>query len=186
MNQIRMLLLAVVACALVYGAGSTVEASHPGAVAPVAASGAAWEGGVSNIDELVKRFLSAVERKDRDELERLRIGERDYLGIILPGTVEPGQPLQRVDRERAGPFWWEYLSERSALHRDGILDAFGGHHFEIVERQFTKGVKQYANHAAHRRLRLVLRDENGEQRELQTGSIAEVDGRFKFISYVRD
>ncbi|MFM7140488.1 MAG: hypothetical protein ACKO2K_01020 [Alphaproteobacteria bacterium] len=138
------------------------------------------------MDDLVTAFLAALRRGDAGGLEKLRIGREEYLDVVLPGTVEPGEPLQRVDREKAGPFWWDYLSERSDLHRDDLVRLFGGRNLALVGMRFAKGVKPYANHVAHRRLVLELRDADGEIRDLQTGSVAEVDGRFKFISFVRD
>lgn len=138
------------------------------------------------MDSLVGEFLAALRRGDREALERLRIGRDEYLDVILPGSVAPGAPLQRVDREKAGPFWWEYLTERSNLHRDELVRILGGRELVFVKSRFAKGSRIYANHVAHRRLVLELRDENGEERHLQTGSVVEVGGRFKFVSFIRD
>lgn len=192
MKTIRVLLLLAVAAALSFGAGRGVEAAHTdvtpaGAPHPqVAMSHAALAGGAASVDDLVASFLAALRRGDPAGVEALRIGRDDYLDVILPGSVEPGEPLQPVDRAKAGPYWWEYLSERSDLHRDELVRDFGGRDLQLVGFRFAKGTRQFANHVAHRRLVIELRGADGETRDLQTGSIAEVDGRFKFISFIRD
>lgn len=50
---------------------------------------------------------------------------------------------------------------------------------------FAKGVTDYATYRAYRQLRLAVTSD-GSPAELATGSIAEVQGRYKFISYIRD
>lgn len=182
MTWIRFALLAIVVFAIGHGASRGVASGHgtPPSVR------AAFTDGAGSIDDLVEAFVAALRLGDARAIERLRIGRDEYLDVILPGSVEPGEPLQPIDRERAGPYWWEHLSERSDLHRDDLVRIFGGRELELVDKRFAKGTKRFANHVAHRRLLLELRQADGETRHLQTGSVAEVNGRFKFISFVRD
>jgi hypothetical protein len=78
------------------------------------------------------------------------------------------------------------MKGKSFYHREGLLRDLGGRTLEAKDVQFEKGVKHYAGYTAYKRLNAAVIDEKGERLELQTGSIAEVDGRFKFISYIRD
>lgn len=191
-KTMRFLWLLAVAAALSSGVGRGVEAAHTRAEAPGESPArgtpprVALAGGAATVDQLVADFLAALRRGDSSAIEALRIDRDDYLDVILPGSVERGEPLQRVDRDKAGPYWWQHLSERSDLHRDALVRDFGGRDLQLVRTRFAKGTKQFANHVAYRRLVIELRDADGETRDLQTGSIAEVDGRFKFISFIRD
>ena len=118
-------------------------------------------------------------------MERLRVSESEYRGLIVPGSVEPGAPAQRLGEE-ASRYFWEDLNAKSVYTRNDLLRRFSGHSLERVGFRFDKGERRFANHVAHRRLVLELRDADGEVHDLRTGSIAEVDGRFKFISFIRD
>jgi hypothetical protein len=51
---------------------------------------------------------------------------------------------------------------------------------------YEDGTKTYASYTARKRLRLSLLDADGSEVQLATGSIAEIDGQYKFISFIRD
>ena len=55
----------------------------------------------------------------------------------------------------------------------------------LVETKHT-GTHDYAGFKSYRRLRLQMKDEEGRELEIATGSVGEIDGRFKFISFLRD
>lgn len=142
-------------------------------------------GGAATMEELVDRFLAALRAKDRGALEELRITEAEYRQVIIPGNVEKGEPLQ-VLKEDASDYFWGLLNTKSVYHREDILRKHGGKNYVLKEIFFEKGTKEFAWFTAHRRLALTLVDESGEEVDLNTGSIAEVDGRFKFVSFIRD
>jgi hypothetical protein len=142
-------------------------------------------GGAATMAELLDRFLAAVRAKDRGALEELRVTEEEYRKVIVPGNVEKGAPPQ-VLKEDASEYFWSLLNTRSVHHRENILRRHGGKSYALKEAFFEKGTREYAWFTAHRRLALTLVDESGEEIELNTGSIAEVDGRFKFVSFIRD
>src|SRR5512144_729635 len=58
----------------------------PGAVRPIGI-----DGGAPSLDELLSEFLDAVERRDTEAMNRLRLTKDEYQRIIIPGTVPPGQ-----------------------------------------------------------------------------------------------
>jgi hypothetical protein len=142
-------------------------------------------GGASSLDELVARFLEALGRRDRDALEGLRVTEAEYRSIIVPGSVAPGAPPQVLSEAGLEYFWGE-MSQKSAAHREAILEHFGGRPFTPVRHSFEKGIREFAGYKAYGRLRVVLRDPQGAESELRTGSIVERDGRFKFATFIRD
>lgn len=157
--------------------GVPVAEAEPGSVE--------MAGGAASTEELVEAMLDALRRKDRDALRRLRVTEAEYRAIILPGRVEPGQPPRALT-----PQWqdyaWANLESRSHYHELRLLEEFGGHALRVKSLDFVDGTKAYAGYTAYRQLRLVVRDQHGEERELRTGSVVERGGRYKFMSFIRD
>jgi hypothetical protein len=137
------------------------------------------------VDELLDRFLSALAARDPLALERLRVSEREYLKIIFRGNVEPGARPQHMPADKAR-FFWAMMNTKSAYSAQYLLNEFGGQRYRVKQVAYAKGTKKYAGFTAYEQLRLTLEDEGGQERELRTGSIAEVDGSFKFVSFVRD
>jgi hypothetical protein len=142
-------------------------------------------GGAASMDELISRFLEAVRAKDRGALEKLRFTEEEYREVLIPGFVPEGQPPKVVGAD-ASKYFYDHMNTRSFYHLAHILRVHGGKQYRLERYAFDKGSERYAWFTAHRRLKLLLVDEAGNEIGLQTGSIAEVDGHFKFASYVRD
>lgn len=155
-----------------------------GSVAPASVAGT-FEGGARSQRELIDDFLKALESKDEHALRSLRVTEAEYRDIIIPGNVDPGQP-PRVMAANWTDYAWANLNDRSSVHEQRLLFEDGGHPLTLESVQFEGGEKRYAGYTAYRQLRLKVRDPSGTERELRTGSIAEVAGKFKFISFIRD
>jgi hypothetical protein len=83
-------------------------------------------------------------------------------------------------------YYWGVLDTRSYYSESRLLSEYGGRHYEVRAFGFERGVKEHATYTGHRQLRLTLEAEDGTEVLVRTGSIAEIDGRFKFLSYVRD
>jgi hypothetical protein len=136
-------------------------------------------------DALIERFLEALRQKDRAMLHGLRVTEAEYVNLIMAGSVEPGQPLRQWP-EKANRYFWSGFDEKSRYYELYLLGEYGGHAYRIKSMEFDKGTKTYATYEAYRQLRLVLEDETGKEAYLATGSIADVGGQWKFISFIRD
>jgi len=136
-----------------------------------------------SIDDLVNRFLSAVEANDDHAVEALRVTEAEYRDIILPGSVEPGQPAQRY-RDQESEYFWGVLNGKSLYSRAIMMHAYGGKNFKLQKFDFRKGVRNWAGYKAYEKLELTLKAEDGQVIQLPTGSIAEVGGQFKFVSFI--
>jgi hypothetical protein len=138
-----------------------------------------------SIDDLLVRLLAALERRDREALHQLRVTEDEYRRVILRGGVAPGEkPIERSQKE--SDFAWGLLDTRSRYHELDLLSRFGGGRFTIRSVIYRDGVKEYALYKAYGQLQLELADASGESRTLATGSIAEVNGAFKFVSFIDD
>jgi hypothetical protein len=158
----------------------------PGA-APVSGGGSTLtlEGGASSKEALIERFLQALREKDRVALRALRLSEAEYREIVLPGHVAVGEPLREYT-EDTSKFAWDTLNGKSAYWEIALLNQFGGRTFEITSVDYEEGVDAFATYTAYRQLRLTLQEAAGPRVELRTGSIAEIGGQFKFVSYIRD
>jgi hypothetical protein len=172
--------------------GFTVSASHGAASLPSPseppterATPAGLTGGAASLEELLDRFITQLRARSREGLEALRVSEDEYRSILVPGSVDPGQPPQVMNEDGLAYFWTE-MSQKSAAHRDAILRRFGGRPLARVRYGFEKGVREFAGYRAYEKLVVVLRDEQGGEIEIHTGSIVERDGRFKFASFIRD
>ena len=142
-------------------------------------------GGTSSVDELLGRFVAALEANDGAALEALRVSEDEYRKIIMPGSVKPGQPPQKLS-PAADEYFWQSLNLKSLYGGRALLAGYSGRKYRIRNVTWLKGIDDYAWYRCYDRLELTMLDESGEEHMLNTGSVAEVDGRFKFISFIRD
>jgi len=144
----------------------------------------ALQGGASSKEELAERLLKALERRDLDALRRLRVTESEYKDVIMAGTVSAGESL-RAFRPDVADYAWKTLNTKSLYYERYLLHELGGKHYELQDMAFAKGVAEYATYRAYRQLRLAVTSD-GSPAEVATGSIAEVQGQYKFISFIRD
>ena len=137
-------------------------------------------------DALIRRFVEALDKQDAATLRHLRVTESEYRTIILPGSVPPGAP-RRHYRDDVSEYFWGTMNGKSAGYEKNLLDTVGGHGPSKVKTiSYAKGEQQYADYKAYKQLRLVVEDAAGREVDIRTGSIAEIDGQYKFISFIRD
>lgn len=138
-----------------------------------------------SIDELIDRFLRALAAEDGEALHRLRATEKEYTEYFLPGNVEPGEPFRQWPAE-VNRFYWGLLEDKSRAFEGWLMRTFGGRRFKVKSVSYEKGTKEWAGFKAYRQLRLRLEEESGATDSLGTGTIAEVGGQYKFISFISD
>ena len=136
--------------------------------------------GAPSIDVLLQRVLDALAANDVQALHRLRVTEQEYRSFVLPGAVEKGQPPQAFD-EQSSKFAWDMLNTKCIYAGQAIVTNFGGRRYRITDVQYAKGQHQYAWYTTYNTTVLKLEDDAGGTRELTLGSIADVDGQFKFV-----
>src|SRR5690349_19033418 len=101
--------------------------------------------GAPSIDALLERFRDAVSRKDKAALRALRLTQDEYLGIVRPGSVPPGQPWTTYS-EQAQEYFWGTLNGKSIYSEANLLNDFGGRDFTVKAVRYQKGVQDYANY----------------------------------------
>jgi hypothetical protein len=172
------LLCAVLACGFPGASGV-----HAARKAPAQAT--ALRNGAPSMDVLLAQFIDALAARDRNALRRLRVDEREYLDVVMPGSIEPGKERRRFPDEKA-KYFWDVLNEKSTFGEIALLNNFGGRKFTVQGVDWAKGVRQFDGYKGYAQLRLTVRDETGAAHEIDTGSVAEIGGRYKFVSYIRD
>jgi hypothetical protein len=159
--------------------GGTEQMPEPGPLRPL-------EDAEPSAEQLIDQLLGALARKDPDALHRLRVTETEYREILMPTSVPEGEPIRQTPTEFAD-FAWGRLDEKSRYYEQSLLFQYGGQQLRVKGMSYAKGDKKYAGYSAHQQLRLLLEDMvSGDQVELATGSIIELAGGFKFVSFIRD
>src|SRR5262249_54675965 len=140
--------------------------------------------GAPSVDKLVDQFMQALKDRDKAKIRELRVTEAEYRGLILPGSVDEGKPPQHYN-EDASKYFWSILDTKSIYNEASILNAWGGRSVKVKSVSYRGGTKKYADYTAYKQLELKVEDEAGKEDELRLGSVAEVDGVYKFISFIR-
>jgi len=139
-----------------------------------------------SIDSLIEKFRHALETKDKQLLRQLRITRNEYLDLIMPGSVDEGQPRVTYN-ETAGNYFWGILNGKSIYIEANLLYDFGGKPLKVTSVEYRRGIKRYRDYTAYKQLMLTIDDGSGNPPEhMKIGSIAEINGQYKFISYVRE
>ena len=164
-----------------------VVASYGGTVADAAKTSPqplrSFSGGAVSKEDLVARYVEAIKRQDAEALHELRITEREYKDIIVPGTVDRGKEPRRVS-ESVSNYFWRDMNYKSVLLQDELFKRYGGRDLPKYEIVFTKEPRVYDWYRAWGELRVDY--ENNLRTAVPSGWIAEVDGKYKFLSFEWD
>jgi hypothetical protein len=189
---IAVLTAALAACNPRDGAGATAPAAPTapaaaaaGAAPPAVARPMGFTGGAASPDALIADLLAALAKKDRDQMDLLRVSRDEYNLIIVPGTVERGKPPRQIT-DQTRDFFWSLLDTRSDQFGDLLMGRYGGQTYRIDAVRFSEAPQEYDWYKAIGELRLDATNEQGESVEIKSGWIAEVDGKYKFISFQWD
>jgi hypothetical protein len=135
-------------------------------------------------DALIAGFVQALSANDREAIEKLRIDQNEYRNFILPGSVKPGRPPQIMPDDK-NAYFWQHHNTLSVYSLGGLLKSYGGKIWSVRKIEYPR-VDEFAWYIAHRDPIIHLQSEDGTVTTLQVGTIAEHNGRFKFISYRSD
>lgn len=136
--------------------------------------------GAPSIEVLLDRVLDALAKSDAKALNELRVTEKEYCDFVLPGSVAKGEP-PKVLGDDASKFAWNMLNTKSFYAADAAVSHFGGKHYTIKDVRYAKGQRQYAWYESYNTTILTLEDDAGGIHELTLGSIAQIDGQYKFV-----
>lgn len=143
----------------------------------------ALSGGARSREDLARRFLSAVNRRDNREFGALVLSRAEFAWLVFPSHLYHDPPYE-LDPEI---FWMQIrLSSGKGLSR--TLERLGGHRlaFERLDcrpdtRQVRRGpVRIWSNCS------LQFMDGETRLRRRLFGAIVELDGRYKLMSFSSD
>lgn len=138
-------------------------------------------GGAASRDELVRRFILALEARDTSAVRQLVLHRAEYAWLYYPASTFAHEPYYQMPQVN-----W-FLSMRDS--QKGIsraMDRFGGRPLDFrgyscPDSAETDGGMRFW----HRCTVDVQHDETRKTLRL-FGSIVELEGRFKFYSYAND
>src|SRR5262249_42760700 len=118
--------------------------------------------GAPSIDKLIDDFVRAINERDKARLRELRVSQEEYVDVILPGSVEPGERRPHYNQEEAD-YLWGMVNGKSVYVEANLIASYGGHHATVTEKEFRKGTKKYADYTAYKQLVLTLKDDKGTE-----------------------
>jgi len=138
--------------------------------------------GARSRDELVARFLRAVESRDTLEFPRLHLQRDEFIGVYFPHT-----PFVAPPYELSPALLWFQMQNRSSRGIGRLLDRDGGRRLGAT----TVTCPDSAVHQERNRIwngcTVTVRDSAGVSRVRQLfGGILERDGVWKFLSFSND
>src|SRR5262249_59010951 len=93
---VRTIAAVLTACLLAAGANADVAGDFPASNTP---SEYHLTDSPTSIRDLMDKFRHALETKDKQLLRALRVTQDEYLGIIMPGSVEERQPRRAYSQQ---------------------------------------------------------------------------------------
>ncbi|NWF75052.1 MAG: hypothetical protein HXY53_00520 [Nitrospirae bacterium] len=134
----------------------------------------------SSVEELSNSVLEALMKKDIKVLENLAMTRDEFYKYIWPEI-----PWSRPKTNMPFEYYWKDLHQKSSTSLRWILSEYGGQKFEFIKIYFAKDKRQYKKLNIYRDSRLIVEDEKGKQKEIELfGSIVELNGRYKILSYI--
>lgn len=178
MSRILATARTIAACVIV-----AALAGVPSVPTTAPAPGLRLTGASTSQTELIEHLLATLSAEDLDALHALRATESEWKAMFEWQVPVGARP--RATNAEVQDLAWRMLDTKSLHYERHLMHRYGGRNWKVEAVSFSKGTAEWAGYRAHRQLRLELVDD-GTEVELGTGSIVEVDGWFKFASFVRD
>jgi len=161
--------LAVLGAALAVGAPLVLSSAPP----------AAFERTFASPRELGEEVLEGLHDRDHERLAALALSEEEFKDDVWPEMPAEGSvPAEYV---------WSDLRAKSARSLSRSIVRYGGRRYALVDLRFKEGTTAYGTFVVHRRMQLLVRDENGLEGAVEAlGSVIEKNGRYKLFSFVVD
>ena len=138
-----------------------------------------WENSLDSPGQLGLAVVDALNNKDIEQLNRLRVQREAYLDWIWP-TFPASQP----PRNFPGDFAWSNLNKKCNIGMKKWIARYGGHNLKFVDIRFDLPTENYKGFQLLRGTFLTLQNAAGEKQELKIlGSVVVKNGRYKLLSY---
>ena len=138
-----------------------------------------WKNSLDSPGHLGLAVVDALNRKDIEQLDRLRVQREEYLDWIWPAF-----PASRPPNNFPGDFAWSNLNKKCNIGMKKWIAHFGGHTLKFVDIRFDRPIEIYEGFQLLRGTVLTLQNAAGEKRELKIlGSVVVKNDRYKLLSY---
>ena len=138
-----------------------------------------WKESLDSPDQLGLAVVDALNRKDIEQLNRLRVQRQEYLEWIWPAF-----PASRPPSNFPGDFAWSNLNTKCNIGIKKWIARYGGRNLQFVSIRFDQPQENYDGFHLLRGTVLTLQNALGEKQELEIlGSVVVKNGRYKFLSY---
>ena len=130
-------------------------------------------------DQLGLAVVNALNNKDIEQLNRLRVQREEFLGWIWPEF-----PASRPPSNFPGDFAWSNMNKKCNIGMKKWIDRYGGRNLKFVAIRFDRPQETYDVFRLLRGTVLTLQNAAGEKRDLKIlGSVIVKDNRCKLLSY---
>ena len=130
-------------------------------------------------DQLGLAVVDALNNKDIEHLNRLRVQREEFLGWIWPEF-----PASRPPSNFPGDFAWSNMNKKCNIGMKKWIDRYGGRNLKFVAIRFDRPQETYDAFRLLRGTVLTLQNAAGEKRDLKIlGSVIVKDDRYKLLSY---
>jgi hypothetical protein len=139
--------------------------------------------GFGSANALVKEALDAFAALDTARLERLMIDRAEFDRHLYP-ELGSRYPAARDTNELARGFVWEnhWLSARKGMKK--ALRELGGKRISLLSVRFTGEIERFPTCTIHPGTEVKVKLDDGNEADLLAlGSIVEMDGVYKLLSY---
>ncbi len=134
-----------------------------------------WENSLDSPDQLGLAVIDAINQKDIEKLNQLRVQKQAYLSWIYPAF-----PKSSFSPD----FAWENLNKKCNIGMKRWINQYGGRNLSFVNIRFDKPTQNYDGFQLLRGTILTLQNPAGKKAELKIlGSVVMMKNRYKLLSY---
>ena len=138
------------------------------------------EGSHASLEALIESVLDALERKDHAALIGLAVSKEEWIAYLYPEFA-----VAKRGSNKPPELLWQLQAQRSHVGARRAIRDHGGEPLELLEILVKRGVDEYDTYRLHRSVELRVRRPGRDEPTLLdfTGSVVELDGQFKLLSY---
>jgi hypothetical protein len=138
-------------------------------------------GGAASRDELVRRFVQAVERSDTAALRAMIVSRAEFAYLYYPTS-----PYTREPTKQAAALAWFFVIEPSKIGITRVLDRFGGASLGYRGHSCTAPPRHEGENVLWQACALRMGGAARTGTLHLFGPILQRQGHFKFLSYEND
>ena len=130
-------------------------------------------------DHLGMAVVDALNNKDIEQLNRLRVQREEFLNWIWHEF-----PASRPPSNFPGDLAWSNMNKKCNIGMKKWIDRYGGHALKFVSIRFDRPQETYKGFQLLRGTVLTLQNAAGKKQELKIlGSVITQNDRYKLLSY---